>query len=260
MPRLMATITGFILVCALAACADLPLWTGEYTNGLLTGTNGMTLYTFTGRLRLRQERMQRTVRDQLAAAYGKCRQQERWRLDRDQPRRGSRQWALNGKPLYFWSKDQNPGDVTGDGFKGVARRQARAAATDGQHEPVVEGRDLDSQHIPRLRRYARALTGDPVAPTIWCRIRSKRALVKFHLWRPGSDLARGCSRSCTTFISIRCAPARPPGQAARVDEGNSRIRRRKATVWKCWICRLRSCACPKISANCCCWSAGTNDL
>lgn len=29
---------------------------------------------------------------------------------------GSRQWAYKGKPLYTWSKDTKPGDITGDGF------------------------------------------------------------------------------------------------------------------------------------------------
>lgn len=32
---------------------------------------------------------------------------------------GSRQWTLNGKPLYFWAGDQKRGDVTGDGVGGV---------------------------------------------------------------------------------------------------------------------------------------------
>ena len=32
---------------------------------------------------------------------------------------GSKQWAFKGKPLYHWSKDQKPGDKTGDGFNGV---------------------------------------------------------------------------------------------------------------------------------------------
>ena len=32
---------------------------------------------------------------------------------------GTRQWALNGKPLYTWFKDEKPGDVSGDGVKGV---------------------------------------------------------------------------------------------------------------------------------------------
>ncbi|MFG1344982.1 hypothetical protein V5F59_08820 [Xanthobacter autotrophicus DSM 431] len=29
---------------------------------------------------------------------------------------GSSQWAYKGKPLYTWSKDKAPGDVSGDGF------------------------------------------------------------------------------------------------------------------------------------------------
>jgi predicted lipoprotein with Yx(FWY)xxD motif len=32
---------------------------------------------------------------------------------------GSRQWAYKGKPLYDFSKDTKPGDVTGDGVNGV---------------------------------------------------------------------------------------------------------------------------------------------
>jgi predicted lipoprotein with Yx(FWY)xxD motif len=32
---------------------------------------------------------------------------------------GHKQWAYRGKPLYLWSKDQKPGDRTGDGFNGV---------------------------------------------------------------------------------------------------------------------------------------------
>jgi predicted lipoprotein with Yx(FWY)xxD motif len=32
---------------------------------------------------------------------------------------GSRQWAYKGKALYFWSKDQKPGDMSGEGFRNV---------------------------------------------------------------------------------------------------------------------------------------------
>lgn len=34
---------------------------------------------------------------------------------------GALQWAYKGKPLYFWVKDQKPGDKTGDGFNNVWR-------------------------------------------------------------------------------------------------------------------------------------------
>jgi predicted lipoprotein with Yx(FWY)xxD motif len=32
---------------------------------------------------------------------------------------GVKQWAYKGKPLYAWSKDAKPGDMTGDGFNGI---------------------------------------------------------------------------------------------------------------------------------------------
>ena len=32
---------------------------------------------------------------------------------------GRKQWAYKGKPLYAWSKDTKPGDVTGDGVNNV---------------------------------------------------------------------------------------------------------------------------------------------
>jgi len=34
---------------------------------------------------------------------------------------GRKQWAFKGRPLYFWSKDQQPGDRTGDGFNKLWR-------------------------------------------------------------------------------------------------------------------------------------------
>lgn len=43
-------------------------------------------------------------------------------------------------------------------------------------------------HIPRLRRYARALVGDRYAADDLVQDTLERALNKFHLWRPGSDL------------------------------------------------------------------------
>jgi RNA polymerase sigma-70 factor (ECF subfamily) len=53
----------------------------------------------------------------------------------------------------------------------------------------MDGRDRDFvQHIPRLRRYARALTGDRGRADDLVQDTLERALKKFHLWQQGSDL------------------------------------------------------------------------
>lgn len=53
----------------------------------------------------------------------------------------------------------------------------------------MDGRDRDFiQHIPRLRRYARALTADRGRADDLVQDTLERAWVKYHLWQPGSDL------------------------------------------------------------------------
>lgn len=45
-----------------------------------------------------------------------------------------------------------------------------------------------AEHIPRLRRYARALTRDRSSVDDLVQDTLERALNKLHLWRPGSDM------------------------------------------------------------------------
>ena len=108
-----------LLLAMLGACASMSGPT-KVSDGVLTGPNGMTLYTF----------------DRDAAGSGKsvcngpC--AGNWpplfAADSDAGRGdysviarddGKKQWAFKGKPLYYWAKDQKPGDKTGDGFNNV---------------------------------------------------------------------------------------------------------------------------------------------
>jgi predicted lipoprotein with Yx(FWY)xxD motif len=88
--------------------------------GRWVGSNGMTLYSFdkdaagSGKSVCNgpcAANWPPLLADDAAAAMGK------WSLvTRDD---GKRQWAYEGKPLYYWSKDQKPGDTTGDGFNNL---------------------------------------------------------------------------------------------------------------------------------------------
>ncbi len=113
-----------LLVSAiLAACSTYGTHAASPTmvsNGMLTGDNGMTLYTF----------------DKDVAGSGKsvCNDNcaTNWPplfamssdtasgnysiVTRDD---GKKQWALKGKPLYYWVKDHKAGDTTGDGVNNV---------------------------------------------------------------------------------------------------------------------------------------------
>ena len=89
--------------------------------GALVGANDMTLYTFD--------------RDPAGAGRSVCNgpcaanwpplyadggaARGDWTVIRRDD--GRTQWAYKGKPLYYWVKDQKPGDRTGDGFNGAWR-------------------------------------------------------------------------------------------------------------------------------------------
>lgn len=79
---------------------------------VLTGQNGMTLYTY-----------DQDARDQ-SVCYGSCATDWPPYLANSsaQPfshytfvvrKDGQRQWALNGEPLYFRAGDKQPGDISG---------------------------------------------------------------------------------------------------------------------------------------------------
>jgi predicted lipoprotein with Yx(FWY)xxD motif len=106
-----------LVLAAPAAFAQAPV---KAVGGVLTNPAGMTLYTFD--------------RDEAGSGKSVCNGPcaTNWPpltaaadakpaggytiVTRDD---GTKQWAWKGKPLYLWTKDQKPGDMTGQGFNNV---------------------------------------------------------------------------------------------------------------------------------------------
>ena len=120
--RVMSLAATFVL--ALAGCASMA-GGGAPTavaDGVLTGTNGMTLYTFdrdaAGSGKSVCNGPCATNWPPLMAPAGMQASGDYSVVMRDD---GGKQVAYKGKPLYFWAKDAKPGDKTGDGFNNVWR-------------------------------------------------------------------------------------------------------------------------------------------
>jgi predicted lipoprotein with Yx(FWY)xxD motif len=112
---MLALAAAFIVGCAATAAA--PTKTAD---GVLTGPNGMTLYTYdrdvassgksvcNGNCAALWPPLMAAETDQGSGGYTV--------IVRDD---GKKQWAYQGKPLYYWVRDTKPGDKTGDGFNQV---------------------------------------------------------------------------------------------------------------------------------------------
>jgi predicted lipoprotein with Yx(FWY)xxD motif len=109
--------TFCLIAVLLGGCASMSNAPAKVADGVLTGPNGMTLYTFdkdvagssksvcNGPCATNWPPLMATETDQPAGDFTV--------ITRDD---GRKQWAFKGKPLHFWSKDSKPGDKTGDGF------------------------------------------------------------------------------------------------------------------------------------------------
>lgn len=117
-PSVSSLLTAALLAgTASLAAAQMP---AKASDGMLTNAAGMTLYTFD----------KDAANSGKSACSGPCaanwppllaQEGEQASGDysiimRDD---GKRQWAFKGKPLHLWSRDQKPGDKSGDGFNGV---------------------------------------------------------------------------------------------------------------------------------------------
>jgi len=118
-------IASILTTALLGACASMSPQKAAPTkmaDGMLTGSNGMTLYTFdkdtAGSGKSVCNGPCANNWPPLLAADGDAASGDYSIVVRDD---GKKQWAFKGKPLYFWVKDQKAGDKTGDGFNNLWR-------------------------------------------------------------------------------------------------------------------------------------------
>ena len=109
-----------VTLAVLAGCASMSSAPAKVSDGVLVGPGGMTLYTFdkdvAGSGKSTCNGPCATNWPPLTATQGDSANGDFSIITRDD---GSKQWAVKGKPVYYWSKDSKPGDKTGDGFNKV---------------------------------------------------------------------------------------------------------------------------------------------
>ncbi len=123
--KLSKTIPSLLFASLLAACASHDHRTSSpahLSDGVLVGNSGMTLYTFdkdnygggtsacNGQCAINWPPLLVADGEAAAGDYSIIKRED-----------GRKQWAFKGRPLYFWSKDQKPGDRSGDGFNKLWR-------------------------------------------------------------------------------------------------------------------------------------------
>jgi RNA polymerase sigma-70 factor (ECF subfamily) len=83
--------------------------------------------------------------------------------------------------------------------------------------------------IPRLRRYARALTGDTLAADDLVQDTLERALTKRHLWRDGSDL-RAWMFTIMHNVFVNQRRSRRPDMMVALEDGAHEVAAHAGTV------------------------------
>ncbi|HZQ62122.1 MAG TPA: hypothetical protein VFC24_12275 [Casimicrobiaceae bacterium] len=116
----MYLLRSLMLVVAAAVVPGLALAQdpGKVTNGMLTNSAGMTLYTFdkdsggksacNGACANLWPPLKAGADAKASGDWGTIARED-----------GSKQWTFKGKPVYVYSKDTKAGDKTGDNFGNV---------------------------------------------------------------------------------------------------------------------------------------------
>lgn len=112
---------ALLTAALLGGCASMTASSpAKVADGVLVGPSGMTLYTFdrdiagsgksvcNGPCATNWPPLMAADTDKASGDY--------MVITRDD---GKKQWAMKGKPLYYWIKDSKAGDKTGDGVQGV---------------------------------------------------------------------------------------------------------------------------------------------
>ena len=115
-----ATLALPLALALIGGCASMAQTPAKVSDGVLVGPNGMTLYTFdrdvAGSGKSVCNGPCATNWPPLMAAEGDKDMGDYSIIKRDD---GKMQWAVKGKPVYYWAKDTKPGDKTGDDFNKV---------------------------------------------------------------------------------------------------------------------------------------------
>ena len=117
-PILAAAVVLSLLIGAALAQPTAPTSADTPKGKSLVDVNGMTLYTFD-----RDAKGKSNCNGQCASLWLPLIADTDAKVSGDfsfvTRDDGRKQWAYKGKPLYTWSKDTKPGDVTGDGVNSV---------------------------------------------------------------------------------------------------------------------------------------------
>ncbi len=118
MKRILIATAALAMIGTAASAATLDTAPSKIGDVVTAGDSGLTLYTF------------RKDAENASNCYDGC--AAKWPpfiaaasdvaegdLGIIERKDGTRQFTLNGQPLYFWVGDRKAGDVTGDGVGGV---------------------------------------------------------------------------------------------------------------------------------------------